>query len=295
MRPVAGTRVAGVLGALLVVTLGLFTPPAVAAETDSVAESPAQDACPTTPSRTTLELTAQLEAAERSYRNADVEGFVAAAEQIDAVLPCIAEVVPRSLIARVHRTNGMRAFVDRDPDAATDAFAGAKSIEPDYAFPSDMVPEQHPMAALYRDAPETATTSPSPRPLDGSLLFDGRRSLDRPYTRATLLQRVVDDEVVATWMLRPGQPTPDYPVWTEEAAKKGFGTSKILLVGAGVAALAAGGTYLAAGSNRSAYLNGPVEHKDALRSRTNALVITSAGVGAAAVGLGTGAVLVGRW
>jgi hypothetical protein len=289
--------------AVACVVLGLSIPVGAALAND---EAPAAEAsrsapdthlgCPTPPDRTTLQLTSQLEAAERSYRDADVKGFVAAAEQIDAVLPCVAEVVPRSLIARVHRTNGMRAFVDRDPDAASDSFAGARAIEPDYAFPSDMVPEQHPMAKLYREAPETATTSPSPRPAEGSLLFDGRRTLDRPYTRDTLLQHVIDDAVVATYLLRPGQPTPEYPVWTEETAKKrGFGASKGLLIGAGVAALAAGGTYLAAGGQRAAYLDAPVEHKDALRSRTNALVVTSAGVGLAAVGLGTGAVLVGRW
>jgi hypothetical protein len=253
--------------------------------------------CPTKPERTTLELTSSLEAAETSYQNADVDGFLAAAGSMDAVIPCIGEVIPRSLVARVHRTFGMRAFVSRNNEQASKAFSGARNIEPMFAFPPEMVPTQHPMAKLYAEADDTGTTSPIERPAQGSFLFDGRRTLDRPYTRVSLLQQVEDDEVLGTWYLWPKDPMPDYAVWTPDTAKasKGFGVSKVLLIGAGAAAVIAGGTYAAAGANRSTYLDAPVEHKDALRSRTNALVVTSAGVGVVAAGLGATAVVMGQW
>jgi len=253
--------------------------------------------CPVDPDRTTLELTTSLESAESSYKNADVDGFLAAADEMDAVLPCVAEIIPRSMVARLHRTFGMRAFVSRNNDRAAEAFSGARAIEPTYVFPPSMVPAQHPMAKLYTEADDTSTTEPVPKPSLGYVTFDGRRTLDRPYSRVTLMQRVDEGQVLGTWYLWPADTLPSYEVWNPEAPapSKGLPLSKTLLISAGAAALVAGGTYVAAGANRGAYNNADVAHKDALRSRTNALVFTSAGVGLAAAGLGASAVVVGQW
>lgn len=282
--------------------------------------------------RTTLELTTALRQAESAYGSADVDGFLAATSEMDTMLPCMQEQVPRSMVARLHRTFGIRAFVDRQPERAAAAFRGARSLEPDYHFPPQLVPAQHPMAKLYEENSEIGPSEPVDAPATGALVFDGRRRPERPQERLSLFQRIDSDENVAeTVLLWPGDPMPSYEVAVAEpvavapepgpkkpervkqpkpekapkepkepkepkqaSTKKGGPMVPLLITAAGTAALA-GGVYAAAGVSRGAYENAPLEHKDALKGRTNALVFTSAGLGVAAVGVGVTAVLTGKW
>lgn len=263
----------------------------------------AEATCPEAPTRTALELATSLEDAESSYKNADVEGFLEAAGVMDAVLPCMAEAVPRSLVGRLHRTTGIRAFVGRNPDGATAAFAGSRTLEPAWSFPPDMVPPQHPMAKLYVAAQDDASAESIERPAIGQFLFDGRSGLERPMSRVSLLQHTDGDAVLGTWYLWPADPMPSYDIFVPEPdapikparTKKSIGASTGLLIGAGALAVAAGGTYAAAGVSRGTYADAAIEHKSALRSRTNSLTLASAGIGAAALGVGATAVIVGKW
>lgn len=274
--------------------------------------------------RTSLELSTTLRQAESAYGDADVEGFRTATSAMDELLPCMEEQVPRSMVARLHRTYGIRAFVlERKPERAAAAFKGARSLEPDYHFPADLVPAQHPMAKLYESSTETGPSNPIDRPASGALVFDGRRRAERPLERLTLYQRIDSDENVAeTHILWPGDPMPAYEVAAAEpvavapepspkkpkkvkqpkekkvkeprTAKKSGLTVPLLITAAGTAVIA-GGVYAAAGASHGAYENAALEHKDALKNRTNALVFTSVGLSAAAVGVGVTAVATGKW
>lgn len=267
--------------------------------------------CEGTPSRTSLELTTALEAAEAAYRDADADGFLGATREMETILPCISEQVPRSLVARVHRTFGMRAFVSRKPDRAGAAFRAANALQPDYVFPPEMVPPQHPMVTLYATSKQPGKVEAVPKPAEGNLVFDGRRSLERPLRRLTLLQKLTPNEdLEGSWVLWPGDPMPSYtvasastetpepiapppPAPSQKQAKKG--PNLPLLLGAGAALALAGGTYAFAGASRSQYDKAHVDHLDTLKGRTNALVLTSAGLGVVGVGLGVGAVATGKW
>src|SRR5688572_19383475 len=88
----------------------------------------------------TADLEAALLEARRSLERLDTTAFVTATDRVDAVVPCLGEPMTPHLAAEVHRTKGIRAVTERNPDASR-YFAAARSLEPAYKFPSTLIPE----------------------------------------------------------------------------------------------------------------------------------------------------------
>lgn len=264
---------------------------------------PAQalESCPEGPERSVQELSDGLDGALDAYAAADVDAFLERTNELNAMLPCLAEPISRDVAAAAHRIRGMRAFIDRQPVVARNAFSAARALEPAYSFPTSLVPEGHPLAKAYAHAPEAPTTDPVEPARSGHLRFDGRRSNDRPTSRNTVAQ-LLDREggVTRTAYLLPAEPMfpyePGRPDSGASGDGSGMGLSVPLAIGAGAAAVLASVSYGLAGASYAEYGNDPyLEHKDGLRGRTNALVGLSAGLGGAALGAGIGAVVVGQW
>lgn len=263
---------------------------------------------------TTGDLVASVEAAEAAFGALDVAAFRAATNKVTAEANCLADSASRPVVARLHRIEGLRAFVDGDAARADQAFAAARAIEPAYVFPEALVPEGHPVRVRYTAlTPQAGSTTALPSPTSGYLTLDARSSRDLPADRPTLLQVVGDDGAVrASAYLWPGDPPPVYaasavatgapppptdPVPPPTTTKARKGPNLPLAVAAGASLAVAGGTMgLAAGSHAAYYADDarPAE-LDGLRARTNGLYLTSVGTGVLGVGLGVGAVLAGRW
>jgi hypothetical protein len=256
----------------------------------------------------TAELLTMLEQAEWAYGQADLPGFSQASEQLRVELPCASEQLPRNIAARVHRAVGLRGFVERDPDVSTRAFAAARAIEPNYSFPSSMVPDGNPVLADYNAVPtEAGQHRDVLPPADGGLVFDGRPGISRPLSWPSIVQFVASTgEVTDTLYLWPDQSLPVYEVATERpepipepgaAPPRGPAVSLPLLAVAGGCALASGGLYLASRSAHADFYDPGAElgELEAIRARHNALVWASRGGAAGAVLAGAGAVLVVRW
>lgn len=239
--------------------------------------------------RLAAELEGALDGAERAW-GVDADGFAASADAALAILPCVRTRLAPATAARLHRVDGLRAWAARDPDRTHSAFAAARAIEPDYQFPVTMVPPGNPVATLYASArPEGAARAIPPLKKGWRVWLDGAESGRR------------NPSLPVVWQLEEGEQIRE-SAWIEAdvalppAPHPRDGTRAPLLVGAGVAALVAAGVYAGA----------LVAHDDALAGSTlpevregqttaNALALTSAGLGVAAMGLGASAFLVGRW
>lgn len=273
-------------------------------------------ACPAT----SADLTSSLEAAEAAFGDMDTAGFLTATNRATAEANCLTESVPRSLIARLHRVEGLRAFVDKDADRAARAFASARAIEPAYTFPEALVPAEHPVRTQYTAVdPAAGGVTTAATPTSGYLTFDGRNTISRPTERPSLAQLVADDGAVSqSRYLWPEDTLFTYPGSASVAASTGGtsggatstgssastatkaerkGPNVPLAIAGGAALLASGATFLVANGAHSAYYADDVAPGDleGLRSKTNTFVIVSAGTGVAAVGLGIGAVVAGHW
>ncbi len=264
----------------------------------------------------TQEVTAAVERAEGAFGNVDIEEFNAATDAMAALLPCVNEVIPRNTAASIHRMQGLRAFVDRDPERATQAFAAARTIEPAYRFPELLVPEGHPVLRDYDAIPiDAPVVVEIPKPAGGYIQVDGRTAYERPTAWPVLVQIVSDEGAVRdTAYLRPSDPLPQYTV--EEKVSRPVAAAGTDTVGGGpepvpvtvgpsvpiaalggVALITSGVMYLVANGASKAYHDPSTAYTelDGLRSRTNSMQVASVGLAAAGAGIGVTAVVVGQW
>src|SRR5690348_17334170 len=93
------------------------------------AASLASAACPS-PAPTSVLLSTHLTAAQQAWASLDVTRFRDLMGQVDEDLPCVSDEISRHLAAELHRYEALLAFLDRDTDKSTHAFAAARSIEP---------------------------------------------------------------------------------------------------------------------------------------------------------------------
>ena len=164
---------------------------------------------------TTADLRIVIEEAEAAYIALDSDGVRDRLDALAALTPCLSEAIPRPDAARYHRIQGLGAFIGRDSEAASPrAFLAARSIEPDAALPSSLVPDGHPVQRLYTQLSVTDRTfGPLPEPAGGYLLLDGRQDDQRPLSHPVLLQRIQDTGGVAqSAYLWPDDSLPPFPV-----------------------------------------------------------------------------------
>lgn len=250
-----------------------------------------------------------LDEAEAAFVDLEIPTFITLTDQVRSAVPCLAEAVAPPLVARIHRAEGLRLFGERSVDAVR-AFAAARSLEPEFVFPSDTVPPGSPIlddyAAMDLEAREPETL---PEPLSGVLLVDGRPSRERPQAWPALVQLVPADggQPTLSVYLRHDDLRPEYPSQPLPAASPlegvalatELGTPPVtqpaarprvpLLVATGSSAVLSGVLYGAAWATRGVYLDPetPDTKLPRLRARTNGLTVASAASGAAVLGLGT--------
>ena len=250
----------------------------------------------------------------------DITAFVASATALDETLPCLADPLSPKLIAEIHRTKGIRAFGEREAEAAGLMWAAARSIDPSYRFPYNLIPDGNPIREAYLqvDVSERTVESLEP-PSTGDLRFDGYSTVDRPASFPTVVQYVRPDGGVAfSRYLQPSDTVPDYPTGPPPPGPKTpvpvvpmpspqpvpapqpvtttrRSARAPLWFAAGLTAVASGITYGIAGTTKAEFEDPatPDADLDGLRSRANTLVIVSGFGAAATVGLTIGGAAAG--
>jgi hypothetical protein len=256
---------------------------------------------------TTADLSVALHEAEHAFQVVDLPGFEAAIERARAAVPCLSGVVTPSLAARLHRTEGLSAFVTAQTERAEAAFASGRRIEPTYRFPKSLVPEGNPVLEHYDAAEPSTEVSSQPPPAEGSLRFDGSPSRDRPEGQPTMFQWVDGGGApAASQYLWPEDPIPSYTLRTAAppvaAAKpvtagRGWPPAKTgLLATSGGTALLSAGLYLGAALVHARYESSDTQESElnGLRSSNNALVGASGASLGVSLGTGVAGLLVRR-
>lgn len=259
---------------------------------------------------TNQHLLAALEEASSSFARLKIDAFKTATETAVGLVECLGEPISRPTAAEYHRVIGLERFLDTDVEGARRSFAAARSLEPDYAFPADLVPEGNPILEAYGAVdPQAGPFEELAAPAHGSLRLNGSRT-NRRATSLPLVFQLLDDRggLRTTHLVAGDASLPEYetaaePDHTTEtpppepenrpAGKARKGPRVALLVGAGVAAVAAGGVYGAALGAKGGFENtDDISSLDRRKGLANGLVVTSGGLGVAALALGTTAFVV---
>jgi hypothetical protein len=219
--------------------------------------------------------------AEAAWTRLDTAAFTAGADTLAAAFPCLAEATDRSLVARYHRLQGLRAFVLRDSTRAQAAFAATRRVEPAAKLPTALAPEGHPLQAEF-DALSLSSvmTERVPEAADGTVSFDATVGRDRPQNIPTIFQwRDAEGGVRATAYVWPDEPLPAYPVRAPRKVRRG------LLIGAAAGGVVAAGLAVTSFLSESAYENASTcEDAGRLRTLTNTSSMTALGLALAAGG-----------
>lgn len=267
-----------------------------------LAVGPAHAEC--TATTTNAALVEALDTASLAFARLDIPVFEEDAARAREILDCLGEPISRPTAAAWHRLHGIALFLERNSPAARRSFAAARSIEPAYTFPSDVVPEGNPLLEDYTALdPNVGPFELVAAPKVGAVRLDGSGSLNRSRGRPVVYQ-VIDGRgaVVQTALLDGEDAMPALPEGLAGTSSNGEqkgpkpdrkGPSLPMLVGAGVGVLAAGGLYAGSAMSRSAYYDETrVAELDGRRSTTNALAVGSGVTAAVAVGLGTTSFLI---
>lgn len=264
----------------------------------AVSASAANAACDTPASVSDLGMA--LDEAMGSFGRLEIDAFKESVQVVEQRLPCLDEPISRSAAAAYHRVIGLAHFLDRDAPRARKSFASARTVEPDYVFPTDVIPEGNPIRADYAAVdPEVGPFETAVSPKNKSVRLNGMLSIRRPVPLPVIVQ-VLDGRggVQSTTLVAGGT---SLPVIDEGALSSkpvsprapSSGPRKGLLVasaaGLGVAGILYGGALVTQAGFQKSDDVGSLKGRQATN---NALVIGSAGVAVASLGVGTAAFLV---
>jgi hypothetical protein len=246
---------------------------------------------------------ARLDRAERAYRDLEIETFQADAAALRTGLACLDEPLDAVTAARIHRLFGVLAFGERDQELALLSFEAAHRAAPAMGLSELLVPDGHPMTALYAAATTQALEiEPVAEPREGVVTFDGIAE-GRPQGIPTVFQHTTSG-AAETALLAATEATPVFDVTapvvesTLQRAPRVRNRAALvpLAVGAGASAVATGVLYGLGSSARADYFEADTrEEMETLRARTNTFAISSTVTGTLAVGAGLGALVVGSW
>jgi hypothetical protein len=157
------------------------------------------------------EVETRLGEAEVAWSALDATGFDRALDEAALLLPCLTEIAPPAFAARYHRTVALRAWGDGDVERASWSMLAARTLDPAYVFPDDLLAPDHELRVAFAGlAAEPGPTRHPPRPVGGRLYVDGDSAGRLPTDRSALAQLQDHDGALQTRMLRPGEPLPAY-------------------------------------------------------------------------------------
>ena len=249
-------------------------------------------------------LSQHLQLAEKAYIGLDVPTFTRSMDEAALLLPCLSDLIEPSLAAWYHRVLGIRLFVGRETEVDVESLAAARGLRPDYTFPSELVPEGHPIRTRYDEVnPQSFREVPAGIPTEVTLVFDGTKAVKRPYERASIVQIVSPGgDVLSTSYLFSNDPMPPFDM-KRPPPPPGvvrFQPNRPMLFTASVATALWVATYVPAQVSANRFTSGKtpfdsLEKLEAGYRRTNTLATISWFPAGVAVLSGVGAVAFGEF
>ena len=243
--------------------------------------------------------------------------------ELEANLPCMKTPAPPQVFAQAYRYIGLGHYYRGDMETASRWFRTALELSPNHKWGVNEVDMSSDLYSIYEQQRSLSAQEPVPIEgmalrspegtvfyLDGRLLKEAKATVDRPHI--LFIASATDRHIISRFMI-DGNQFPQQFLATEQVAKKGKKSSqddedmfavqtlkrvrpksKTPLMVSSLATFAvAGGVYgYTFSTNAQFYEARDLTTKDSLRTTNNALVITSAVLGVAGIGVGYAGVIV---
>ena len=268
----------------------------------------ARAACPAD----AAQVRADVDAAYQAYLSFDIRGFTEGEAVVQADLGCVTEPLSPSTAARIHLNEALAAVLNSDSARMVSALRGLRAAEPNFVLSTEIAPSGSDLRTLFDAAAAFGAGPATPVTHNGVMVtVDGHpESTGIPNERAALVQVRFPHTGLQTWYVDAGGPPadllgaitaaqPDDTVVSVQrrapSAESRRHTSRSLLITGLATGLASGASLIAAASEKERFFSASPEDAQAVYNANQALGFTGYGLGAAAVGLGLTAVIVGRW
>jgi hypothetical protein len=282
--------------------------------------APAWAACPAS----VADLRTATAEALRAWVDLDLEAFPTHYAAVVEAEGCVTAPLSSVEAADLHLVHALDAWGRRDEAATRAALVGLHETDRAYPLSEGIAPQGSGLRALW-DAVQTATvtTTPLPAHAAGTWRVDGRARSDVAADGAsTYVQRLDGDALAGSWYLASGAADPRYAELVA-AVPKSAGTearatvprdpaperkipagppperpiSRPLAIGAGAATVGSVALLGVAASARSRFLDeaSPTNPMESTYQLNQAAGYGGYALGVAAIGLGAGAVVAGRW
>ncbi|MCB9675367.1 MAG: hypothetical protein H6737_09640 [Alphaproteobacteria bacterium] len=164
--------------------------------------------CPST--FTPDQVLANVVAGEAAFQAGDASALSDAVVLTRFQVGCLSAPLGLNDTGSIYRLWAMDAFVARDKDAARAYLAIAKDLQPDYVFSPVVVPEFHPLRAMYDEIePEPVATKLLELPKGHSARVNGIESVVVPVGQPFLLQQLdASGAVVLAALVGPNDAVP---------------------------------------------------------------------------------------
>jgi len=157
------------------------------------------------------ELEEAVSGAESAVLSGDIDATQARLADLSNLLPCLSEPASPAFAARLHRIQGIAAFLKGDESDALPAFLAARLIEPGAPLLPGGGPSAGPIAEAYRTLNTSlASWEAVAAPADAELLLDGSADLERGVDLPVLFQLMPAEGAPTVRYLPASAPLPEY-------------------------------------------------------------------------------------
>lgn len=246
------------------------------------------------------------------------------AGELEANLPCMKTPAPPQVFAQAYRYIGLGHYYRGDVDTASRWFRSALELSPNHKWGVNEVDMSSDLFAIYEQQRSASAQEPVPVEgmalrspegtmfyLDGRPLREAKATTDRPHI--LFIASETDRHIISRFMIdgnqfpqqflakeqvakksKKGGETSEEDMFAVQTVKRVRPKSKTPLMVSSLATFAiAGGVYgYTFSTNEQFYAARDLESKNSLRATNNALVITSAVLGVAGIGVGYAGVIV---
>jgi hypothetical protein len=150
----------------------------------------------------------RLNSANEALARGDLKSFHNQIDSINYSIPCIIQPLDKLAATKLHLLIGLNYWLDVKTDVAENHFSSVKSLKQTTQIPATWLPNDTQLRGFFDKTKGSSDVQGIPKAPEGYHYFDGMLTNQQPLYRPTVYQYVVDDRVVQTKILQPGEKIP---------------------------------------------------------------------------------------
>ena len=153
----------------------------------------------------------KLNSANESLARGDLKSFNNQIDSVNYSIPCIIQPLDKLTATKLHLLIGLNYWIDVKTDVAENHFSSVKSLKQTTQIPSTWLPNDTQLRSFFDKVKSSSDVQTIPVAPEGVYYFDGVQTNQQPLYRPVVFQYVIDNRVVQTKILLPGEKIPSLP------------------------------------------------------------------------------------